>query len=189
MRPASPQDDQERRWIRAIAACDRDAFERLFRTYETRLLRYFLRLVRDRRNAEELTSDVLLEVWKRADGFRGDSRPSTWIFGIAHHKGVSALRRRRPESAGVEAASEIEDPAPSPEDRAVGAEGWRRLKEVMATLSPEHREVLELFYAGGLSVREVAAVQGCPESTAKTRLFYARKRLRPLFDDSGGAPA
>lgn len=189
MEAASPHEEQERRWIRAIAARDRDAFERLFRAYEARLLRYFLRLVRDRPNAEELTSDVLFEVWKRADGFRGDARPSTWIFGIAHHKGVSALRRRRPETAAEETASEIEDPAPSPEDRAAGAERWRRLEEGMATLSPEHREVLELFYAEGLSVREVARVQGCPPGTAKTRLFHARQRLRPLVDGPEGIGA
>lgn len=189
MDAASTRNDLERSWLRAIAGRDREAFEALFRAYEQRLLGYFLRLVGDRGSAEELTCDVLFEVWQRASRFRGDSRPSTWIFGIAHHKAVSALRRRRPPAAAVEAASGLADPAPTPEQRAAGAERRRSVEDAMESLSPEHREVLRLFYAEGLGVREIAAVQECPLSTVKTRLFYARQRLRPLLETDGEAPA
>lgn len=187
---AETRDERERGWIRAIARKDRQAFESLFRDYEGRLMRYFGRLVGDRGLAEELTSDVLFEVWKRADRFRGDSRPSTWIFGIAHHKGVSALRRRRPDEAAIEPPVTMADPAPGPERRAAAAERRRTLAEAMRDLSAEHREVLELTYLEGMTLKEIATIQGCPVATAKTRLFYARKNLRPLLErvQTGGSP-
>lgn len=181
---------QERRWIEAVAGKDREAFAELFAAYQDRLLRYFGRLVRDRGRAEELTSDVMLEVWKRADRFRGDSRPSTWIFGIAHNLGVSSLRRKRPDEAGIDLAAAMADPAAGPERAATAAEASRNLAATMRGLSDEHREVLQLTYGEGMTLKEIAAVQGCPPATAKTRLFYARRALRPLLEPTtpGGAP-
>ena len=99
---------------------NREAFEKLYGEYQKRLFRYFMRLVSVTEAAEELTNDVLVEVWKKAADFRGLSKVSTWIFGIAHHKAMRRSRRwcigrlsklGATESAVIAAVGKINDQA------------------------------------------------------------------------------
>lgn len=185
LRPRNHGDEQDGEQIAAIARGDRNAFQELFRSYEGRLFRYFARLLRDAALAEELVVDTLLEVWRGAARFGGRSRPATWIFGIAHHKAIDAMRRRRPPAAELEQAADLPDPAADPEDRALGAEARRLLREAMGRLSPPHREVLQLTFFQGLTCAEAASVLRCPINTVKTRMHYARQALRPLLGGCG----
>lgn len=180
-----PSAERDADWIAEIAAGDRGAFEALFRAYERRLFRFFARLLRDEEAAAELTTDVMVEVWKGAGRFRGTAKPSTWIFGIAHHKAMDALRRRRFPQADLEEAAMVADPAPDPEARAVGGSLQERLRRALVALSPSHREVVELAFFQGLAGPEIAAILGCPLGTVKTRLFYARKQLAPVLTAAG----
>src|SRR5215469_15737371 len=107
--------DLELLWIRQIAAGDRDAFENLYKAYAPRLFRYLYNMITDAAAAEELTNDVMLAAWKGAASFRGDSRPSTWLFGIAHHKALNELRRKHPVTVDEEEASRMADSAEGPE--------------------------------------------------------------------------
>jgi DNA-directed RNA polymerase specialized sigma24 family protein len=84
--------DRDALWLKQIADGNREAFEKLYGEYQKRLFRYFLRLVSVTEAAEELTNDVLVEVWKKAGDFRVLSKVSTWVFGIAHHKAMNELR-------------------------------------------------------------------------------------------------
>lgn len=88
-------DADDRRLLQAIAAHDRAAFESFFRTHGSSVHRFVRDLVRDDGLAEELTSDVMVQVWRSAGKYAGRSRARTWLFGIAHHKAIDALRRRR----------------------------------------------------------------------------------------------
>src|SRR5690348_9758240 len=121
--PTAPDDGPELEglWIQQIARGDRAAFERLYRAYQRPLFRYFLHFVHTVELAEELTDDVLVEVWKSAGRFKGRSKPSVWVFGIAYHKAMDALRRRRPPVVELHAVSEAmaADPRQTPEASAV----------------------------------------------------------------------
>src|ERR1700686_4632115 len=88
-------DADDRGLLGGIAARDKSAFETFFRTHGSGVHRFVRDLVRDDGLAEELTSDVMVEVWRSAGKFAGRSRVRTWLFGIAHHKAIDALRRRR----------------------------------------------------------------------------------------------
>ncbi len=170
-------DADDRRLLERIAACDRAAFETFFRAHGAAVHRFVRDLVRDDGLAEELTSDVMVEVWRNAGKYGGRSRARTWVFGIAHHKAVDALRRRRAptvpldELLGVAAG---DDPA----EAALRAADRRRLDGALAALSAEHRAVLELTYVEGFAQAEIAEIVGCPVATVKTRAFYAKQRLR-----------
>ena len=171
-------DADDRRLLQAIAARDRVAFETFFRTHGASVHRFVRDLVRDDGLAEELTSDVMVQVWRGAGKYAGRSRARTWLFGIAHHKAIDALRRRRAPSIPLDelltAASTLE----GPEEAALRAADRRRLDTALATLSSEHRAVLELIYVEGFSQQEIAEIVDCPVATVKTRAFYAKQRLR-----------
>src|SRR6202011_5939731 len=125
-----------------------------------------------------LTSDVMVEVWRSAGKFGGRSRARTWVFGIAHHKAIDALRKRRATLVPLDALLGAASDAESPEAAVLRADERRRLEGALASLSPEHRAVLELTYVEGFSQKEIADVVDCPVATVKTRAFYAKQRLR-----------
>lgn len=173
--------DADREWLGQTARGDRDAFERLYRAYQRRIFGYLFRMVGGAEPAEELTSDVMLEVWKSAASFKGESQVSTWIFGIARFKALSFLRRPRSESVDVAQAVDIPDPHELPDATLVRHSMRTGIKEALSRLSEEHREVVELTFFEGFSYPEIARLLECPVNTVKTRMFYARKQLRELL--------
>lgn len=170
--------DLELLWIQQIAAGDRDAFENLYKAYAPRLFRYLVSMIADAGAAEELTNDVMVAAWKGAAAFRGDSKPSTWLFGIAHHKVLNAWRRKQPTTVEIEEASRIAASDEGPEE-AVQRHGLeQRVRGALQELSPEHRAVVELTFYHGLSYQEIAQIVASPVNTVKTRMFYAKKKLQ-----------
>ena len=169
-----------------VADGDRLAFERLYALYAPRLFAFVIRMVSDRERTEEVVNDVLFEVWRRAGTFRGEARVSTWIFGIAHHRALNALRVAGPRFVeDSNALEQLPDPKPGPGETLAARQYHARLVEAIRQLSPEHREVLELTLQHGFSCDEIAAIVGCPVGTVKTRMFHARGRLRTLLGAAG----
>jgi RNA polymerase sigma-70 factor (ECF subfamily) len=172
-----------------IAAGDRGALATLYVRHHVRLYRFLLRLVNNTATAEDLTSEVFLEVWKHAHRFEGRSQVSTWMLSIAHHRAMSALRRRADEPLDEAAAAEIADSADGPEAILLKQRQAAVLQQSLAQLSPAHREIIDLVYYHGKSVAEVAEIIGVPQSTVKTRMFYARKRLADVLSTHERAAA
>lgn len=171
--------------MRDIAKGKRDAFTVLYQRYQPRLCRYLIKYLRDPTRAEDITDDVLFDVWKGAESFQGRSSVSTWIFGIAHNKAVSDLRHRREDQLDEARAAEIADPTPDQSQAVEAADVSRMIRTNLEKLSPEHREVLELTYFQEFSIREIAAIIDRPENTVKTRMHYARRRLGEWLQESG----
>ena len=161
-------------------------FDTLYRLYHPRLWRFLTHLMRQPDAIEEALNDTMLVVWQRADSFDGRSKLSTWIFGIAYRKGLKALSRQ--DLPADDEAPEVADTGPGPEQQFSLMQLRARLREAMAELSPEHRAVVELCYFHDMAYGEIAEVVGCPQETVKTRMFYARRRLRSLLDDLAGQP-
>src|SRR3954449_5189054 len=97
--------------IGRIASGDRLAMQVLFARHHVRVFRFVLRLVRDESRAEDLISEVFLDVWRQAGKFEGRSAVSTWLLAIARFKALSALRRRTDAELNEETAEAIEDTA------------------------------------------------------------------------------
>jgi len=157
----------------------------LFARHHVRVFRFVLRLVRDESIAEDLISDVFLDVWRQAGRFEGRSQVSTWLLAIARFKALSALRRRPDEELDEETAGAIEDPADDPEVVLEKKDKSASIRKCLTGLSAEHREIIDLVYYHEKSVEEVAEIVGIPENTVKTRMFYARKRLAELLKAEG----
>ena len=171
--------------IGRIATGDKVAMQVLFARHHVRVYRFVLRLVRDQTKAEDLISEVFLDVWRQAGKFEARSAVSTWLLAIARYKALSALRRRPDEELDEEAAAAIEDPGDDPETALEKKDKGEILRKCLTALSPEHREIIDLVYYHEKSVEEVAEIVGIPENTVKTRMFYARKRLAELLKAAG----
>ena len=171
--------------IRRIAGGDQLAMQTLFVRHRVALYRWLLRLVGDEALAEDLLSDVFLDVWRQAAKFEARSSVSTWLLAIARYKALSARRRRIDAELDEEVPVIIADPADNPELVLQKKNQTELVRHSLARLSPEHGEVIDLVYYHGKSVREVAEIVGVAEATVKTRMFYARRRLASC-EASGG---
>ena len=171
--------------IGRIAKGDRLAMQVLFARHQVRVYRFVIRLVGNQTVAEDLISDVFLDVWRQADRFEGRSAVSTWLLAIARFKALSVMRRKPDQELNDEMAGAIEDKADDPEISIQKKDKSAALRRCLEMLSPEHREVIDLVYYHEKSVLEVAQIVGIPEATVKTRMFYARKRLSELLKTAG----
>jgi RNA polymerase sigma-70 factor (ECF subfamily) len=179
------QDAADEVLIARIAKSDRSAMATLFARYRVRVFRFALRMVRNDAIAEDLTSDVFLEVWRQAGTFEGRSAVSTWLFGIARYKALTVLQRRPEQELDEETAGAVPDQADDPEVALAKKDKAAVLRACLLELTAEHREIVTLVYYQQKSVEEVAGIVGIPEATVKTRMFYARKKLSELLRAQG----
>jgi RNA polymerase sigma-70 factor (ECF subfamily) len=182
---ALPHSRSDEELIARIAAGDRLALELLYARHRVRVYRFVLRLMDNAANAEDITSELFLEVWKQAHSFAGRSQVSTWMLSIARHKAMSALRRRVNDPLDAEMLESIPDSADRADTSLENQEKVTTLRASLTQLSPAHREIVDLVYYHGKSIAEVAEIIGVPQATVKTRMFYARKRLADLLGAQG----
>jgi RNA polymerase sigma factor (sigma-70 family) len=126
----------------------------LYSRHNDRALRFIARFVTDASRAEDLVSEVLIDVWSQADPFEGRSQVLTWILSIARHKALSALlaqRRRRVAELDDAVMEMIVDPVDMPEQRLLNQDCGAQLRTCLAQMSREHREIIDLvYYAHGI---------------------------------------
>jgi RNA polymerase sigma-70 factor (ECF subfamily) len=181
--PMQPTSDEV--LIARIAGGDRLAMQVLFARHHVRVYRFVLRLVRNEATAEDLISEVFLDIWRQAGKFEGRAAVSTWMLSIARFKALSALRRRPEQELDEETAERIEDQSDDPEVTLAKKDKSAVLRQCLTRLSAEHREIIDLVYYHEKSVEEVAGIVGIPQATVKTRMFYARKKLSELLKEQG----
>lgn len=174
-------DADEHRLLTRIAARDRNAMQEFYQIYHRRLVRFLTRVTRRRELIEEIVNDTLLIVWQQAAQFRGDSRISTWVMGIAWRHGLRSFKREQ-RAAAYLASPEV--PCPPDAESFASSDA---LDRAMRILSAEQRAVMELAYVGGYSCDEISAIMACPANTVKTRLFYARRKVRAVLEADGVA--
>jgi RNA polymerase sigma-70 factor (ECF subfamily) len=168
-----------------IAAGDRSAMHTLYARHNVRVFRFILRLVRDTATAEDLVSQVFLDVWRTAAQFQGRSQVSTWLLSIARFKALTALRQRQHEDLEQDDVQKMVDGADTPEVTLDRNRTSDILRACIAQLSDAHREIITLVYYLEKSVEEAGRIIGIPPSTVKTRMFYARKQLAELLRSRG----
>ena len=177
------REDSDRRLLDQVAAGDREAFRELYVVYHRRLARFLVRLTRRYEVAEEIINDTLWVVWRKAGEFRGESRISTWIMGIAYRRALKTLRGRGHQlydAVPIESETLV-----APDELAEGETGeW--ILQAMQQLPLEQRLALEYAYGYGHSCEEIALIMDCPANTVKTRLFHARAKLRALLPRLAG---
>jgi len=171
--------------LESIANNGKAAMHVFYARHNAQIYKFILRIVRDTTVAEDIVSQVFLDVWRNANQFEGRSQVSTWLHAIARFKALTALNRRRHEDIEQNNVREIAEEADTPEMSLDRNQTNAILRNRVAQLSPVHREIIDLFYYHEKSVEEVGEMIGIPQSMVKTRMFYARKQLVDLVTDAG----
>ena len=189
-------DFQEQKWIHAAREGDQNAFAELVRLYEKKVFALTLRMSKNPEDAAEAAQETFLAAWQGLPNFRGDAAFSTWLYRLASNACVDLLRRegRHRDAAGPsfnddEVNLEVPDTAPSPHDLAERAELRAQVEAGLASLSPEHREVLVLREIHQLSYDEISRILNLDTGTVKSRISRGRRQLRNFLLKSGNFSA
>ncbi len=184
----APGEGPERALVRALQQGAPEAYEKLLSDYEDRVYRLAFRFTRNRADAEEVTQNVFLQVFRKIGTFQGESALSSWIYRVTANAALMHLRKRRRKEEPLEDhLPEIENPASAvdgepppllPEDRVLSGEAVRRIDEAVAGLPEDYRAVFVMRDVEGLSNEEVAGALGLKVPAVKSRLHRARLKLR-----------
>jgi RNA polymerase sigma-70 factor, ECF subfamily len=171
--------------IARVAQGDELAFLALYDRYSAQVHALSLRILYDQMLAEEATQDTFLKLWRRANQYRAErGLVLTWLLTIARRTALDRLRleSRRPPLSGAEDPEEfwqfIPDGSTTQEESR-----WHSLYLTVQSLTPEHRQVIELAYYQHLSQSEIAEILGWPLGTVKTRVRAAMEHLRRVWGE------
>lgn len=189
-------DEDERRFIQRLQARDERAFNELVTLYQGRVFRLVLRMVGRREEAEDMAQEVFVQVFKAVGTFRGEAKLGTWIYRIAVNlckNRVKYLARRRSQAQEEFEAVAERNPmhqakgvtfgdVARPDHMVEGLQAEEVLKQCIAELDPDFREVLVLRDLEDLTYDEIGSITGLPEGTVKSRIHRARGMLKELVE-------
>ncbi|SMP00765.1 sigma-70 family RNA polymerase sigma factor [Shimia sagamensis] len=170
-------------WMLAVRDTrDRGAFAALFDHFAPRLKGFLIRGGASPQQAEEIVQDVMLTIWRKADMFDPHrAQVSAWIYQIARNRRIDIARKEnRPMPEALKEEPELEPDA----SQILGLEQeTTQLKQALAALKPEQREVIEKAYLGELTHQEISMQTGLPLGTIKSRIRLGLQRLRHELKD------
>ncbi len=183
---------RERLLIRRLQQRDESAFTEMVRLYQHKVFNLVYRMVGSREEAEDVAQEVFVTVFKHVDTFRGDAKFSTWLYRIATnhtrnrmkylgrraHNTTSELDEAAENDAAAAQPSTMRPQIAGPDAVLEGLQLERVVQEGIASLEPEHREVMVLRDVENLSYEEIASITGVAEGTVKSRLHRARLALK-----------
>jgi RNA polymerase sigma-70 factor, ECF subfamily len=179
----------DERLIRLIAQSQEEALAQLYTRYNRLIFSLALAIVNDRATAEEITLDVFMRVWQKAETYRADqAKVSTWLTHIARHHAIDVLRRRaaRLDQYAVhweDAAPRAESSGSDPQESIEIALRRERIHAALAQLPADQKQALIMAYFGGFTQQQIAETLKQPLGTIKTRIRLAMQKLREVFQD------
>ena len=176
-------DDNE--LIRQVVGGDERAFLALYDRYAAQVHALTLRVLSDSMLAEEATQDTFLKLWSRARQYLAERGPFiVWLLTIARRTALDRLRLegRRPTLSTGDDPEEFWHFIPDAKTASEESR-WRSLYLAVQSLTPDHRQVIDLAYYQGFSQSEIAEVLGWPLGTVKTRMRAAIEQLRRAWGD------
>lgn len=169
-------DPPDRELMARVAGGDRSAFTTLMRRHEDLVFAVCLRVLGDREAALDVTQDVFLTVFRKADRYRGDAAVTTWLYRVAMNACYDHLRKRRRRPA--EPLPEHHDPADATADAAFTSVELRpSVEAALAGIPADFRAAVVLSDIHGLGIAEIAGILGVAEGTVKSRVFRGRRLL------------
>lgn len=169
--------------MRRIVEADETALGALYDRWVRSLYSLVLHLLKDPDEAEDVVEETFWQAWKKADSYEpSKGAVSTWLLTIGRRKALDRLRSKK--RSGTDTVhgdfnfADLPSTAPDPAMEVEGAELREQVRNALAELPDEQREVLELGYFSGLSQSEIAEATGQPLGTVKTRMRLAMQKLR-----------
>jgi RNA polymerase sigma-70 factor, ECF subfamily len=187
--PHEPTRMTDEELVRTVLGGDRERFAEIVERYQSRLVNYLFRLVRNSDDAHDLAQEVFVRVYQALDRFDPSYRFSTWLFRVAQNAAIDQIRRRRfrlvpigpveDDGSGTPRREiELEDDQPSALDSLEQKEREAEVRAAIDTLPWEYRELILLRHYGELAYDEIAETKSMPLGTVKNKLFRARQMLK-----------
>lgn len=174
-------------WVHAVAHTrDREAFARLFDHFAPRLEAWLIRSGADSGTAEEVTQDVMVTLWRKAELFDASkSSVTTWLYRIARNRRIDILRRDKVDF--VDPLEQSFEPSETPDiDYALDMQDREeRVRDALKSLPDEQLALVRLAFFDGLSHSDIAQKTGLPLGTVKSRIRLAFTRLRRNLEAAG----
>lgn len=185
---------EENRLIERIRKGDAAAFEELVSVHQKQIFSLAYRMCGNQEDAADMAQEALIKVYRNIDKFKGNAKFSTWLYRVVTNTCLDEMKktkRRQVYSLDDEVETndgslkrEIEDNAPTPEEKAEQAERKEAIQEALMRVSDTHRKVLVLRDIQGFSYEEIAQMLECSEGTVKSRLSRAREALRKVLKEN-----
>ncbi len=186
--PREPLETTDEELVRSVLAGDRDRFGALVERYQSRLVNYLYRMVRNLDEAHDLAQEVFFRVYQALDRYDSQYRFSTWLFRVAQNAAIDVLRKRRIQLVpisrrvddGGEPAADLDLPADevSALEEMESQERDSAIRGAIDALPWEYRELILLRHYGELAYEEIAEMKKMPLGTVKNKLFRARQLLK-----------
>ena len=171
---------------------DNSAFEMLMEKHMGIIYNIALRMAANQDDAEDMTQEIMIKIFRSLGSFKGNSKFSTWIYRVAVNTCLDELKKKKnkkhlsldAEISGDdgEGQLEIKDDSPSPEKLAEQNELRDMVAAAVTLLSDEHRAVIVLRDIRGMSYSEIAEILGCSDGTVKSRISRARAQLKMILE-------
>jgi RNA polymerase sigma-70 factor (ECF subfamily) len=185
---AKSQQQSDGELIQRVQKGETRCFADLVSRYQDPVYSMALRFVRGEGDAEDIAQEAFLRAYRGLEGFKGDSKFSTWLYRITWNLCADWLRRNRKpgrRSAAIADGADLVDVRVDLEQGLLAEEEKRKVREALDGLDDKYRGVLILLYYQKMSYDQIAAVLEVPMKTVETRLYRARKLLRESLRRAG----
>lgn len=189
--PADQQHEEDEALVARAQRGDTGAFDILIDRYKQRLYATVYNMTSNHEDANDLVQDAFIKAYRSLHTFKGQSSFYTWIYRIAVNRTINFVKRRK--NKGHVSLNDVDSDIESdpdfvelmahvtPRTEAGLNELQQKLNEALQKLSEDHRTVVVLHDVQGLTHADIAKIMRCPETTVRSRLFYARQQLQGIL--------
>lgn len=182
--------EQDYELYKRIQQADKHALEQLYDRYEKLLFSFAFRMTSRRDLAEDIVQDVFIKVWTKKDFYDpSKGKFSSWLLTVTRNASIDMMRKKHEQTEAFLENDALHEEIERIEDRLEQKEANAELREAMALLAVEQREIIDLFYFKGLSQRAISEEQRIPLGTVKGRIRLALKHLKSSLSERKGGPA
>ncbi|APZ47985.1 RNA polymerase [Polaribacter reichenbachii] len=174
-------------YITKIIKGDVNAFAHLVDNYKNMVFSLAFKMTKSREEAEEISQDTFIKAFKNLKNFKGDSKFSTWLYRIAYHTSLDAIKKNRNNNATFEINEVTFNQIQAVETILQGIERNERSKVMdicLQKLPDEQRAIIWMFYYDELSLKEIMEVTSLSEANLKVKLHRARKKLLTIVKEN-----
>ncbi|MEO8429846.1 MAG: RNA polymerase sigma factor [Verrucomicrobiota bacterium] len=170
--------------VQEARAGEPDAWDTLFKRYQLPLYVYVFELVRDEQTSLDIVQETFVSASRYIHGLHEDEKFGSWLFSIAHQRCIQRWRKQNNEETSVEEQGDNSiDEADGPLDLLIKKEQEEIFMNLVHQLPLPQRSVLLLFFVEDFSLEEIASITGAQIGTVKSRMHYAKKAFRKLYEE------
>ena len=176
---------KDKLYIDKVIDGDTNAFSYLVDNYKNMIYSLAYKMTKNKEEAEEISQDTFIKAYKNLSNFKGDSKFSTWLYKVAYHATLDAVKKNKRNASTFEINEITYNQIKSVEDILEGIERKERAKilnECLLKLPEEERSIIWMFYYEELSLKEIIEISGLSEANIKVKLHRARKRLLVIVE-------